>query len=444
MTWAADIVLGKILSLYRDYSLIRRSKILRNVDYARKYMSGLALLAPFAALHYVLIGEKRGCLPNAFFDPLFVFKTTRCGSLAEYLREPKHWGIHTSEIFDGVFYLETYYAYLSAAENPLVHFIKKGVAADFCPTRQFDMTFFRRAITRDHTDKMRFAMMHRDDLVNGPLNAVELRQAQDRFREGIRIEVLRDRSPVRRRFLVWIQAGCGFDLPVLPKSRSFDIWINYFERGNLKTIDEASIVTVQTGTKTTAIHKVCSEKPELLEGYEAILFLDDDVEWQAEQIEMLFSLFEENELDLAQASLTADSACFFPVLRQPEVGSEIRRVTAVEIMMPVLSQRALKACSWVFGTAVSGWCVDALLGREVRKAFGSTVAVIGPVQLAHRRATNVHDGAYYSFLWRHKIRASTEAGYISIAYDISDKITMIRELDPFETVEKTVEPADES
>ena len=51
----------------------------------------------------------------------------------------------------------------------------------------------------------------------------------------------------------------------------------------------ADAVVVQAGTKTTAIRRLLAERPDFLLRYEAVLFLDDDVELGAADIEALFA-----------------------------------------------------------------------------------------------------------------------------------------------------------
>ena len=138
--------------------------------------------------------------------------------------------------------------------------------------------------------------------------------------------------------------------------------------------------------------------------YQAVLFLDDDVEIGAEGIDALFRAMTAEKLDLAQPALTADSATAYPFLKRPSAGAGVTRVSSVEIMAPALTRRALECAKWVFAESVSGWGADLLLGPAVRAAFGpNSVGVIGsvavrhaaPVDLARRRLLRLS-----ASLWR--------------------------------------------
>ena len=133
---------------------------------------------------------------------------------------------------------------------------------------------------------------------------------------------------------------------------------------------KADIAVVQAGTKTTAIRRLMEFRPDLLLRYQAVLFLDDDVEIDAAGIDALFRAMTAEKLDLAQPALTADSATAYPFLKRPSAAGGVMRVSSVEIMAPALTRRALECAHWVFAESVSGWGSDLLLGPAVRSGFG--------------------------------------------------------------------------
>jgi hypothetical protein len=151
-----------------------------------------------------------------------------------------------------------------------------------------------------------------------------------------------------------------------------------------------------------------------LSHYRAVLFLDDDVEISQEQIVRLFGAQDQYGLDLMQASLSADSSCDFAALKQPTAGRGLRRISGVEIMMPLLSKRALEQYGWVFKESISGWGLDILLSAEVRKQFGDSVGLLGDVVAAHRRPVDQGANEFYKYLSRHRIVPTAEAGNIEM------------------------------
>jgi hypothetical protein len=252
-----------------------------------------------------------------------------------------------------------------------------------------------------------------------PWNSQQLRERQDLFYSKIVLEVLREPNAAKNPFLVFVQANRSFDAPFVRHSRNFDVLVNYYDYA--ETISPfADYVLHQKGTKTTAIRKVLEQRHDILFRYKAILFLDDDISISITSIESLFETIDTCELDLVQASLSPESKCHFDILKQPNAGDALTPLTAVEIMMPVISARALHKCGWVFQEGISGWAIDLLLSKKVRESFGNTIALAGSVVACHEREVDTVNGAFYNFLKSHGIDATIEAGDIASRFDLDD------------------------
>ena len=181
-------------------------------------------------------------------------------------------------------------------------------------------------------------------------------------------------------------------------------------------------------------------RADLLLRYQAVLFLDDDVEIGAEGIEALFHGMTAEKLDLAQPTLTADSRTAYPFLKRPSAGAGVMRVSSVEIMAPALTRRGLECANWVFAESVSGWGSDLLLGPAVRSACGPTsVGVIGSVAVRHGAAVDLADGAFYAFLRRYGVDPGHEANRIAVDFGVERHL---RPLAPGEVGETCQAPLD--
>jgi hypothetical protein len=126
---------------------------------------------------------------------------------------------------------------------------------------------------------------------------------------------------------------------------------------------------------------VIATMPELFGRYEAVCFLDDDIEICADDLSRLFRIGRVLELDLWQAALTRDSIGTHPPLFQRD-GSYVRRVPVVEIMMPVFSRAALAMCQASFCESESGYGLDFLWPRLLGDRG---LAVIDCVAARHMR-----------------------------------------------------------
>jgi len=124
-----------------------------------------------------------------------------------------------------------------------------------------------------------------------------------------------------------------------------------------------------------------SIKPEFLEQYDQFYFLDDDIELGTGDINKMFNLSRGFGLWISQASLTKDSYCSWPILKNKQ-DCLLRFIGQVEVMSPLFSLKALKICMPTFIDNKSSWGIDCvwskLLGYPKDK-----LAVIDDVQMKH-------------------------------------------------------------
>jgi len=223
-----------------------------------------------------------------------------------------------------------------------------------------------------------------------------LRTNQSRFRGKITLEILRE-SPKKRDNLVFIQTNGGHPAVLQAETRNYDLLLNYYAPGDTQN-RPAEFIYAQRGTKVTAIDTILRERPEVLTQYDYVLFLDDDIEMTAAEIDKFFAIMRREKFDLAQPSLTPDSFASLPLFYRRATSKGFRRVTYIEIMAPAFSRRALIANRENFGATISGFGLDVLFGAVTRKEFGSTIAVIDAVAAEHRRKIDLTGGALYRFL----------------------------------------------
>jgi hypothetical protein len=174
--------------------------------------------------------------------------------------------------------------------------------------------------------------------------------------------------------------------------------VNFYETPSNELAHDADIVVYQPGTKTTAISNLLTQRPEVLLRYDAVLFLDDDIEISVRGIENVFQSMQEHDLALAQPALSEESDCVWSVFKQPNVGDRIRLVNGVEIMMPALTRKAVVECGWVFGTSISGYGTDLLLGKACSERFGGKAGVVGTAIAVHERKIDNKSGPFYDYM----------------------------------------------
>ncbi len=399
--------------------------------YARRRL-GTERAAALAPLHYALVGERLGFRPNGLFDPRFYRERASLspgatGLLAHYLARPD--GPDPSAEFDGAWYAAENPDWRATHPHPFLHFLEAGLASGRRPRADIDMGFVRDVI-RGRGRSMEEAAMRvfdpkpRDSDMKPPLTHEELRARQERFYADGRLRIEREAPAGLRSRLVFVQCGRGFDAPWLGEPRSYDVLLNGYQEGDANP--RADGVVFQAGTKTTAIRRLLAERPDCLLRYEAVLFLDDDIELGATDIDALFDAMAGERLDLAQPALTAESECAWTFLKRPEAPNGVFRVSTVEIMAPLMTRRAIEAAASAFSETVSGWGTDLLLGPAVRGAFGAgSVGVIGSVAVRHARKVDLSGGAFYAYLRRYGIDPAHEANRVAVDFRVERHLRLL-------------------
>lgn len=291
-----------------------------------------------------------------------------------------------------------------AARHPTVldHFLAESARGPVDPAPFVDMVgLLRRAPDTANALVAYCALLSGRDLSISPdlehhLDA--LATSQRLVHGAVRSAVLKQAGAGERNRLVWAQIGQRARLwdwfdPGAP--RSWDLMCNWYTDAGLD-LRHGEVHLRQSGTKFTAIHHVLETRPELLAGYEQIIFIDDDLVFANADLDRLFDIARHEVFDLFQATLEPGSFCVWPELfRRP--GVRAREMTAVEIMMFGFSRRALETCAPHFASSVSGFGLDVACAHAVRAA-GWRCGAIDAVGVRHETRIDEGGGAYYNLM----------------------------------------------
>lgn len=172
----------------------------------------------------------------------------------------------------------------------------------------------------------------------------------------------------------WAQAG----------RRDFDCFVSYFGREPRRHADAADFLETRPGPKWPGLAALLAEHGDLVRGYDAVWFPDDDLAVSAGEIDRMFAFFHAYDLCLAQPALTRDSPhTWNTLLQQP--GCHLRYGGFVEAMAPIFSRAALERCAPTFGESPSGWGLDWLWPVLCRAEGLDRIAVIDATPVRHTR-----------------------------------------------------------
>jgi hypothetical protein len=154
-------------------------------------------------------------------------------------------------------------------------------------------------------------------------------------------------------------------------------------------------------------------RPSLLARHDYFGLFDDDVDFPGgtDAINALFRAAAAGRYLMTQASLSARSAASHPVLRHTAstlaAGAIGRRVSFIEVMMPVMSREALRAFLPLFRGQTHAWGLDSVWSWSAPRLFpddvvgevgcgggGGTLAVLDAVQADHLRPVSGNNTVY--------------------------------------------------
>lgn len=304
--------------------------------------------------------------------------------------------------------------------HPYAHYLDRGCLENRDPSPFVDMIRYAQfSAAADGAGRYRAILAGRRSPALGVYGCVaDLTAQQDRFRDAIRVMAIRPRlaAPPRRNLVV-LQKGLGtWHGDWADAARNWDLLVNYYDARAVST-DFGELAFAQKGTKFTAMANLWRLHAEVFLPYENVLFLDDDIDVSAETLNAFFDTATALGLDLAQMSLTSDSHCIWPALFHDPSSPGYRLVNAVEIMMPMLSHRALRMLAPSFSESVSGFGLDLLWGKRVAEA-GGKAAIIDKVQAAHRKPIDDGQGAYYAYLRANMINPKAELWHLIQSHDL--------------------------
>ncbi len=198
-------------------------------------------------------------------------------------------------------------------------------------------------------------------------------------------------QPRSRPNLVIVRAGDGSahnrwirDLPAA--DRSWNLLVSFFGRNVDALRPPYEMLSRHPGPKWPAMAELYDSGE--LPPFDHVWCVDDDVECSWSDINRLFQLVADYDLDLAQPALDPDSYVShrFLVASPDRV---VRYTSFVEVMAPVFTREAFAVCNPPMREAVTGWGLDFVWPRLLGDPR-DRIGVVHAVPVRHIRPVGSH------------------------------------------------------
>jgi hypothetical protein len=187
------------------------------------------------------------------------------------------------------------------------------------------------------------------------------------------------------RFLVIVRAGDASCHRAWTRSlggRTWDLVVSYFGTDPCRYRDDMDRRVDDKGQKWPGLHALLTRE-DFWRRYDFVWLPDDDLVVDQAEVDRLFALMNDLDLDLAQPTLDWNSHFSHAItLRWPSFS--VRFSNFIEIMAPCFKRQFLEICVPTFAESLSGWGLDwvwpKLLGNGIRRC-----ALLDDVAVTHTR-----------------------------------------------------------
>ena len=140
--------------------------------------------------------------------------------------------------------------------------------------------------------------------------------------------------------------------------------------------------------------------------YDYVGFFDDDIKIKVSELNRMFLISSNNNLDLSAPSLTNDSYSSHKFTLN--CGSGVRSVPWVEVMMPCMSRRFLETFNGFIKSLyqdwnlVSGWGIDLHVFPLILRLIKGRCAIIDDIKVHHYRPISSNNRTFKNGYSAHK------------------------------------------
>lgn len=183
----------------------------------------------------------------------------------------------------------------------------------------------------------------------------------------------------KSRNLVFTSAGDKANIDFwLKGSRNFDLWVSYYGNEKNRYQDLSDFYISKKGAKFPNLQYVYQHWEDILNHYEAILVLDDDIIINGSEISRLFEIQKQYDLWVLQPAFDQRGKISFSITRVRPF-SFLRYTNFVEMTCPLFRKDKLDAFMKVYDPSLIGWGTDWWFINSLAPEIKGNVAIVDEI-----------------------------------------------------------------
>ncbi len=172
--------------------------------------------------------------------------------------------------------------------------------------------------------------------------------------------------------------------------KEYDVYVFYYGKSdeNFKVYEShVKHIEKSEGSKFQNFYKFWTQYPDIINNYDRFFILDDDIEITCEDINEMFKLSKEYNLEICGPSFSKDSHVSHPITRHKD-GIVLSYTNFVEVNVPLFSRKALDNLMKWYDPVLIGWGIDVLYiwanGKDLKQSY----AIIHKIQCINPRVNS--------------------------------------------------------
>lgn len=194
-----------------------------------------------------------------------------------------------------------------------------------------------------------------------------------------------DLTATKHKNLVFTSAGDFSNVRLwLNRHKNFDLYIVNYGSDDNGLEELADFYLHHCGGKFPNLHHVWTSQPELLNTYESILVMDDDVVINCEDINKLFDIRKTKDLWVLQAAFLSSGIVRHEITRK-KAFSHIRYTNFVEMTCPLFRTDKLLDFLSIYDPVLVGWGTDEWFLHNMGPELKGHIAIVDDINCINPR-----------------------------------------------------------